>query len=224
MRSPDKDSATARLMQDLWEPGSTGVFLDPARSAGHHEGGAILTREYMQKHLIAGTCALWAAMAAQSQTPARTESKPAGLGKADAASNEEVNIRAYIELLRTDLKKSKSQILGEVMQLDTDEATRFWPVYKEFETEYAALGEGIVAVLRKYADTYRNMTDSVADELANRVLSFEQQRNALKKKYYDRVKGGLGAMTAMRFLQVENQLERIVDLQIAAQLPVIGDR
>jgi hypothetical protein len=84
------------------------------------------------------------------------------------------------------------------------------------------LGNQIVALIKEYSDNFDAINDSVADRLAGQVLSIEQQRNTLKKKYYDRVKEGLGAVTAMRFLQVENQLERLVDLQIAAQLPVIG--
>ena len=166
--------------------------------------------------------ALFAAAALPAQTPSKVTAKPAGLGKADAASNEEMNIRAYIQLLRTDVQKSKAGIMGEVMQLDTDQATKFWPIYKDFETEYATLGDQIVALLRNYSDHYDKMTDAIADQLAKQVLSIEDQRNELKKKYYERFKSSLDSITATRFLQVENQLERLVDLQVAAQLPVIA--
>ena len=167
----------------------------------------------MKTFLFTAACVLLAAAAAPAQTSA---------GKPKAVSNEEANIRAYIELLRTDVRKSKSQIMGAVMLLDAADATKFWPIYKEYETEYATLGDQIVAVIRDYVDHYDSMTDGVADKLANQVLNIEQQRNALKKKYYARVKAGLGAITATRFLQVENQLERLVDLQISAQLPVLS--
>ena len=141
----------------------------------------------------------------------------------DRASGEEMNIRAYMELLRTDVKKSKAQIMGEVMQLDADQAQKFWPIYKEFETELAKLGDQVVAAIRSYAENYGKLTDATADQLAGKVLTIEQQRNTLKKKYYDRMKSSLGGITAMRFLQVENQLERLVDLQIAAQLPIASE-
>ena len=110
------------------------------------------------------------------------------------------------------------------MQLDAGQATKFWPIYKEFETEFSTLGEKVVAVITKYSDEYDKMTDDSADQLANQVLSIEQQRNTLKKKYYDKMKEGLGGIVAARFLQVENQLERIVDLQVSASLPIIEAR
>jgi len=91
----------------------------------------------MKRTLIAAICAVLAAAALQSQAPVKPASKATGLGKPAAVTSEEMNIRAYIELLRTDVKKSKSQIMGEVMRLDTGQATKFWPVYQEFEAEYA---------------------------------------------------------------------------------------
>jgi hypothetical protein len=168
--------------------------------------------------------ALLAATALSAQTTGKPAPKTAGLGKQEAASNEEMNIRAYIELLRTDIRDSKTQIVAEVMALDAKQAAKFWPVYKEFETDYAAVGEKIIAAVKKYVEDYTEMTDAVAEQLANQVLAIEQQRNALKKKYFDRFKEAVGAITAARFLQVENQLERVIDLQIAAQLPVLGER
>jgi hypothetical protein len=159
-----------------------------------------------------------------AQPAAKPAASAAGLGKTEAASNEETNIRAYIELLRTDVRKSRTGIMGEVMHLDAGQAAKFWPIYKDFETEYRALGDQVAALVKNYADHDDDFTEVVADQLAHQALSIKQQRNELKKKYYDRFKEGLGAITAARFLQVENQLERLIDLQVAASLPVISGK
>jgi hypothetical protein len=76
-------------------------------------------------------------------------------------------------------------------------------------------------MIKKYAENYENMTDAVADELIQTATRNEQQRHDLKVKYYGRMKGALGAIAAARFLQVENQLLMLIDLQIASSLPVI---
>jgi len=176
----------------------------------------------MKRFVIATTFALLIASGIPAQTTTKSSAKSATAS--GTSSNEELNIRAYIELLRTDVKKSKAQIMGDVMQLDTDQSAKFWPIYKEFETEFSTLGEQVVALVKNYADHYDAMTDDIADQLATKVLSIEDQRNELKKKYYSRFKEALGGITATRFLQVENQLERLVDLQIASQLPVISQQ
>ena len=175
----------------------------------------------MRTALAVAAIALLSGVPWPAQTPIKASSEPAKVEKPDSVRNQEMNIRAYIELLRTDVRKTKAQITGEVMQLDADQSANFWPVYKEFEAEYSSLGDEMVALIRKYVDNYDKMTDSVADQVANQILSVEQKRNELKKKYYSRMKNVLGTITAARFLQVENQLERLADLQISAQLPLV---
>lgn len=155
------------------------------------------------------------------QTPVKSQPAQAPKNQPALLTDQEKNIRAYIELLRSDTRKDKAQIVGAVMQLDAEEAAKFWPVYKEFEKEYTVFGDSVLALIKNYAQNYDSMTEQVADQLATRLLQLEQERNDLKRKYYQRFKTALNSITATRFLQIENQLERIVDLQIASELPVI---
>jgi hypothetical protein len=169
--------------------------------------------------LLMGTLLASAGLMAQSTTQA--QSKPANDTQAVPTSNEELNLRAYTDLLRSDLRKSKSQLIAQVMQFDTDHASTFWPIYKQFEAELSKIGDRTATLVKKYTDNYEQMTNEVAEQMAAEFLNIEQQRNELKRRYYSKFKGALDAVTATRFLQVENQVERIIDLQIASQLPVM---
>lgn len=50
-------------------------------------------------------------------------------------SNEELNLGAYIELLRTDINKEKSRIMGDVMELDADQAATSCPIDKNIQND-----------------------------------------------------------------------------------------
>ena len=67
------------------------------------------------------------------------------------------------------------------------------------------------------------MTDEKADQLTLQAMSLEDQRLALRKKYYDLMKKSLPAVIVARFLQLENQIQLVVDLQIASNLPIIEE-
>jgi hypothetical protein len=156
------------------------------------------------------------------QTPEKGKTAPtAGAQKSAALSNQDLNLRAYMELLRTDVRKQKANIMGQVMQFDADEAAKFWPIYKEYDAELARIGDDKLAMIKKYSDNYESMTDAVADQLIRAAIQIDQQRHDLEVKYYGRVKAALGGITAARFLQVENQLLMLIDLQVASSLPVI---
>jgi hypothetical protein len=178
----------------------------------------------MRTLLFSAASALLMVAQLPGQTPAKASVASAERSEPKASSNRELNTRAYIELLRTDIKKEKSQVMGQIMQLDADQSAKFWPIYKSFETELTGIGDEILNLVQTYISNYYQMTDDTADQLALKLLDIEQKRNQLKKKYYLRVKEGLDAVTAARFLQVENQLERLVDLQIAADLPVMKEQ
>jgi hypothetical protein len=75
-------------------------------------------------------------------------------------------------------------------------------------------------MIRDYADNFATITDERAASLAATALDLEARRNAAKAKCYERVKTALSPRTALRFLQVEHQLQLLIDLQIAAALPV----
>ena len=163
-----------------------------------------------------------AGAALPAQSPAKPVKVSSPVVSSAPESGQEMNIREYIELLRTDVKKQKAGIVGDVMQLDAGQSAAFWPIYKEFETANAGIGDQVLELVKSYAANYGSMTPQVADRLASKLLDIEQQRNTLKRTYYGKFKGALDSITAARFLQVENQLENLIDLQIAARLPVIN--
>src|SRR5215471_11748048 len=147
-----------------------------------------------------------------------------GGGSSPASSEQktkDANITAYIDLLRQDFRTKKALIIAEVMRFNSQDAAAFWPIYKQYETELKQLNDQKLAAITDYATNYDQMTDDKADALAQKALSLEEQRNELKKKYYEQVKTATSASTAARFLQVENQLLMVGDLQVASQLPIV---
>jgi hypothetical protein len=141
----------------------------------------------------------------------------------DPAESKERNTQAYIQLLRSDLKASKRTLIKESMQLTESQAAAFWPLYNQYDVEQTRLGDQKLALIQDYAKNFMNMTDAKADQLASRALELDDQRQALRKKYYDLFKKALPTVLVVRFFQLENQIELVADLQIAANLPIIEE-
>ena len=155
------------------------------------------------------TLVLFAAGAAgaNAQSPAEREDKS-------------LNLAAYAELLRSDVRAQKVAILTEVMGFTEREDAAFWPIYREYDLEMSKLGDERLAMIREYAAGYGTLTNELANSLATKAMDLGSRRNAALNKCYEKVKTSLSPRTALRFLQVEHQLQLIIDLQIAASLPV----
>jgi hypothetical protein len=141
----------------------------------------------------------------------------------DSAQSKEVNTQTYIQLLRADLKTSKRALIKESMQLDENQAAAFWPLYNQYDVEQTKLGDQKLALIQDYSRDFLTMTDEKADQLARGALELDDQRQALRKKYYDLFKKALPTVLVVRFFQLENQIQLVVDLQIAANLPIIEE-
>jgi hypothetical protein len=131
-----------------------------------------------------------------------------------------LNLAAYAELLRSDVRAQKVAIITEVMGFSEAEDKAFWPIYREYDLEMAKLGDERVAMIDEYVRLYSTLTDADADRLASKAVDLEGRRHAVKAKFYERVKTALSPKTALRVLQVEHQLLLITDLQISASLPI----
>jgi|SRR5271156_6194224 len=160
------------------------------------------------------------ALAQGNAQPQKTKTRPA---QSSTDNTQKKNVQEYIELLRTNVRQQKSEIMGAVMALSADDAAKFWPIYSDYDTELTKLNTLRVQNIQDYAKNYTQMTDEKADELIQKVFDYQKQRSELIAKTYDRMKQSLGAITAARFLQVEHQLLLIIDLQIASSLPIVGE-
>jgi CHAT domain-containing protein len=169
--------------------------------------------------VVLTTCVFSAAVA--SGQAAAGQSPPAADQAAQERGAQDVNLATYAELLRSDVRTQKVAIITEVMGFTEAEDAAFWPIYREYDVEMSKLGDERVNLIQEYARNYSKMTDAVADSLATGALALEGRRNAVKTKYYERFKQALSPRTAARFLQVEQQLLLLIDLQILSSLPIM---
>ena len=128
---------------------------------------------------------------------------------------------AYVELLRSDVKTQRVAIITEVMQFDDSASAIFWPIYREYELESSRIGDDMLALIKDYAANYDALTEEMAKELAERSFKIDEAQNKLTKKYFKKVQKELGSVTAAKFIQIENQIGLLIDLQIAQSLPLI---
>jgi hypothetical protein len=128
---------------------------------------------------------------------------------------------AYVELLRADFKSDKLAIVTETLGLSAQEADAFWPVYRLYEAEVTKIGDQRIALIKDFAANYSSMTEVKAKEIASRSFDIEKKMVGLKQNYFKKMEKAVSATTAMRFFQVEKQIQSLIDLQVAQELPLV---
>jgi hypothetical protein len=131
--------------------------------------------------------------------------------------------QSYFELLRQDLSTQKVAIITEVMQFTDQEAEVFWPLYREFDFERSKIGDETLKLIKDYAENFENLTDEKAVELMNANFDLQEKELQLKRDYLKKFSDIIAPARATKFMQVMNQIDMVVDIQIASQLPLIGE-
>jgi hypothetical protein len=107
------------------------------------------------------------------------------------------------------------------MQLSAGEASNFWPIYEEYEAAYTALGDAKLQLINDYADVFETMNDATAGALVRRLFQLTDDEQALIREYYGKVASAVGEAVAARFVQVERRINTLLDLQLAAEIPLL---
>jgi hypothetical protein len=126
-----------------------------------------------------------------------------------------------IAVLRQDVQADKTEIISRNMNFTEEQSKAFWPVYRDFAMEQQKVGDQRVALIKDYAMNYNNIDDAQADSYIERAVKFEDASASLRKKYIPKFKKAIGAKQTAKFLQVENRLELLEKVQLAALLPLI---
>ncbi len=128
---------------------------------------------------------------------------------------------AWLELVRQDINTQKVAILTAVLDMTDAQGQAFWPIYREMDVEQAKIDDERVALIKSYAGMYDKLDDVNAKELSDRWFKLQDSRLALKKKYFKKVEKATSTSLAARFMQAQNQIDMLIDVQIAQNLPLL---
>ncbi len=139
---------------------------------------------------------------------------------ADAQSN---NIKDQdIEMLRTNLRATRKQIMAENMTLTADEATKFWPIFDQYRLAAIKPNDERWAVIKEYAANYNTMTDAQAQDYMKRANAVDEQLLALRMKYVPVFEGVISAKKTALWYQIDRRIDLLINLQLSAVIPMVN--
>lgn len=126
-----------------------------------------------------------------------------------------------IEFARADVRETREKFIDSLMNLSPEQQKIFNPIFKQYEDEFKKIGDERLSIIMDFEKNYATMTDSKAKDLAKRSIEVRKDRLGLMEKYYNKFSKTLDPIVATRFLQLENYINLIVDIQIAEEVPLI---
>lgn len=130
--------------------------------------------------------------------------------------------KAEIDNHLANIDYKRKRIVEANMKLTSDEANVFWPIYNTYRSEAEKLSKEHLALIFDYAKAYNTgkVSDDAAKDLLKRAEKLQDERQDLRSKYIERIAKDVSPTRAMRFLQIETQLDAMALLDLAREVPL----
>lgn len=128
-----------------------------------------------------------------------------------------------IKLTRAVIQTERKAIVQENMILSEEERQKFWPLYNHYRAAMSTVNDRKVRLITDYADSYvnRNLSDEKALALLNEFLAIEKDKLKVKNRYVRRFRKVLPPKKVVRFFQIDNKLEALVNAALAKDIPLM---
>jgi hypothetical protein len=131
------------------------------------------------------------------------------------------DINDAIEMIRDMVQLERKSIVTEELALTGAESTPFWAVYDRYVAERDVVNDRLVKLITDYAANYPNMSDEAATTLVDDYFDVETDRLKVRKKYVREFGKVLPPKKLARFIQIENKLDTIVQVDLASEIPLV---
>jgi hypothetical protein len=131
------------------------------------------------------------------------------------------DINDAIEMIRDVVQLERKDIVTEELALTGEESTEFWPIYDAYVAERDVVNDRLVKLVTDYAANYLNMSDEMARALIDDYFDVEAARLKVRRKYVRELDDVLPPKKLARFVQIENKLDTIVQVDLASEIPLL---
>jgi hypothetical protein len=128
--------------------------------------------------------------------------------------------RDVIELIKTQIGTQRQALVAENLQLTEQESAVFWPVYRSFHSERDKLVDRRIKLLLEFRDNFDGLSEEQAKKIMDDHLALQDELLKLRKKWVKNFRGVLSEKTTLRYFQIENKLDVIIDFDLAQIVPL----
>jgi hypothetical protein len=117
-------------------------------------------------------------------------------------------------------RAQRKATVGANMNLTSDEAARFWPVYDAYEAKMDRIEDRHVRELKDFAAKYTNFTDADAKKKLDEVMAIQQARLDVQKDFIPKFLAVVSQVKVTRFYQIDNKIQALIQCDIAQLVPL----
>jgi hypothetical protein len=128
-----------------------------------------------------------------------------------------------IEAILVELETNRKLLVEENMNLADEKKAGFWKVYDAYRTEIMVHEKQGLSLLREFRDHFDDLNNERAAKILANYFALEQETLTVRSSYIDNFTQVISQKQTLRFYQIENKLESIIQADISSVTPLVAD-
>lgn len=125
-----------------------------------------------------------------------------------------------ISAVRAQVGANRQALVAANLGLTESESEAFWPVYREFHNDRDQIMDRRVKMLTDFRNNFETLTDEQAKTMLSGYFDLQEDLLKLRKKFVKKFEKVLPQKTTLRYFQIENKLDTIIDYDLASVVPL----
>jgi polyhydroxyalkanoate synthesis regulator phasin len=128
--------------------------------------------------------------------------------------------RDEIELMLAQIRTNRQAIVTENLALTAEESAVFWPLYRQFQNDRASMVDRTMKMLTDFRDNFDGLSEEQAKALVDEYFKIQKEELRLNEKYLREFRKILSQKKTLRYFQIENKLDAIIDYDLSQVIPL----
>ena len=122
-----------------------------------------------------------------------------------------------------ELEANRKLLVEENMNLTAEKKEGYWNVYDDYRAEIMTHEKQGLSLLQEFRDHFDGLTDERAATILTGYFTLEQKTLTIRSSYVDKFTQIISQKQTLRFYQIENKIEAIIQAEISSVTPLVAD-
>src|SRR4051812_7747604 len=141
----------------------------------------------------------------------------AGAQAPQSAAVPKVNVEEVLKSMRADMQTARADVMAKNLTLTAEQASKFWPVFNQYQKEQNVIMDEQLKSIQKYADTYQTLVNAGATALITAHMDRDAKMTALRLRWLGEFQKVVPGNIAARAMQIDRRLSMLAQLELSSQ-------
>ena len=137
------------------------------------------------------------------------------------ATPSKADIDKLMAQFRSDLQAARADVVAKGLTLNADQASKFWPLFKQFQGEQDAIIDAQLQATKKYSDSFAQLKEADSLAYVTALLERDEKIHDLRVKWLAKFQTVVPIGTAARAIQIDRRLGLVAQTQLASKVPLV---